>query len=173
VIGVSSIAHGENELDRARHALPRLPFFSEPRASRRRQRVVAGAPIVLRRVPRRADEALALEAVERGIERPLPHLEEMLRAVLEPLGDAPAMHGAELQRFQDEHVERALEQLVARFGSHSGSFRRSKGVYDLFFRSSRGTVTRERPRYSYRNASIGSSNAARRAGHTPNTTPTS
>ena len=68
--------------------------------------------------PLGSDEALPLQPVERRIERPLPELEDLLRPLLDALGDAPAVHRLELQRLEHEHVERALEY-VALLSDHS------------------------------------------------------
>ena len=87
-----------------------------------RQRVVARAAVVLGDLPLGSNQALALEPVERGIERALPELQHALGPLLDPLGDAPAVHRLELQRLEHEHVERALQD-IASFPWPRGSLR--------------------------------------------------
>jgi len=77
------------------------------------ERIVARLPAVLGDLPLRDDEALPLEAVECWIERPLSDLQHLLGPLLDPLGDAPAVHRFELQCFQYQHVERALQQIAS------------------------------------------------------------
>jgi len=74
--------------------------------------------IVGRDSPVGSNEALPLEAVQRRVEGPLSELEDLFRPLLDALGDAPAVHRLELQRLEDEHVERALE-CVALLSDHS------------------------------------------------------
>ncbi len=50
------------------------------------------ATVVLGITPRRFDPGLLLEAVQRRVERALVHLQDVLRNLLETLGDAPAVH---------------------------------------------------------------------------------
>jgi hypothetical protein len=72
-------------------------------------RVVAGAPVIGRDAPLRLDEILALEAIEGGVKRALAELQHALGPLLDPLGNAPTMHRLELQRLEDEHVQRSLQ----------------------------------------------------------------
>src|SRR5262245_66122753 len=65
----------DHEIDGAGHAAPLGELVGQLPAPEACQRVVAGAAIVLGDLPLRANQLLTLEAVERGIERPLPHLE--------------------------------------------------------------------------------------------------
>src|SRR5687768_5279322 len=105
------------------------------------ERVVPRTAIVLRDAPLRLDQALALEAIEGGVERALAELKNLLRPLLEAFGNAPAMHRLELHRAEHEHVERALQDIFSgseAFGiAHHGSFRLSEGEYGGSFRASR------------------------------------
>ena len=76
------------------------------------QPVELRAPVVVRVAPRRLDPALLLEPVERRVEGPLIDLEDILRHLLQALGDAPSMHVARRQRAENEEVERALEEVA-------------------------------------------------------------
>jgi hypothetical protein len=55
------------------------------------------------------DSPLFLRTVERRIERSLVDVEHCLRDPLNPLRDPPAVHRLDLQRLQNQHVERALK----------------------------------------------------------------
>jgi hypothetical protein len=54
---------------------------------------------------------LFLQADQRGIERTHLHLENLGRHLPEALRQTEAVHRFELERFQDQHVERALQQI--------------------------------------------------------------
>src|SRR6185312_6693184 len=62
-------------------------------------------------LPLGGDPTAALEAVERRVQRAMLDDQHFARGVLDVLGDAVAVRGAEQQRLEDEHVERALEEL--------------------------------------------------------------
>ena len=49
--------------------------------------------------------------MERGIEGTLLHLQHRARHLVETLGDRVPVDGAEGDHLQDEHVERALQQI--------------------------------------------------------------
>src|SRR5205814_9058242 len=126
--------------DRARYPLPCLLLSHESPAAAGGERVVACAAIVLGRLPRRADEPLSLETIECWIQRPLVELEDVPRALLNALRDAPAMQGPELQRLENEHVERALKEVPAFLISHGSFFhRQSKGTMDSLLSSVKGS----------------------------------
>ena len=62
------------------------------------ERVVARAAVVLGDVPFGGDEALAFQTVERGVERTLVDLQNIVGVLLDRApGDAPAVHGTELR----------------------------------------------------------------------------
>ena len=52
----------------------------------------------------------ALQPAKCGEERTRIHLENALADLLDANGDSVPVHGLQLQRFQDEHVQRALHQ---------------------------------------------------------------
>ena len=78
-----------------------------------RQRVVPPAAIVLGDFPFGSNQALAFEPVERGIERALTQLQHALGPLLDAFGHAPPVHRLELQRLENQHVERALEEIAS------------------------------------------------------------
>src|SRR5690242_6549151 len=80
--------------DRFRMTMPERRVRAEARAPRAGESVELRAPIVLRHTPFAADPAAALQAVERGIERPFLEQQERRRGALDPLTDAVAVHRA-------------------------------------------------------------------------------
>jgi hypothetical protein len=52
-----------------------------------------------------------LETMERRVERALVDLQDVLRDLLNALGDRPAVERLRLQRPQDEQVERARKEI--------------------------------------------------------------
>src|SRR5262249_50859461 len=95
----SSLLRPSRECRRHRgdQTLPALGLLAQPLASSRGEPVVLGPTVVLGGSPLARDQALALQAIERGIERPLFDLERAARdlpdtkkhavAVLRPEGD--------------------------------------------------------------------------------------
>src|SRR5256886_15904174 len=101
----------------ARELLP--PLF--------RQRVEARAPVAVGGPPLRVDEAARLEALQRGIERPVIDDEDVVGLLLDDPGDPLPVLRAEDERPEDEQVERAL-QMRAVLAVHSFSNRHSTQV---------------------------------------------
>src|SRR5262249_38292947 len=64
-------------------------------------------------LPLRRDPLLALEPVQGGVERPGVDLQDVARARLDGLGDAVAVLRPPAEGFEDQEIERALEQLDA------------------------------------------------------------
>ena len=50
-----------------------------------------------------------LEAMESGVERALVDLQDVLRNLLDALGDRPAVQGVFLQRAQNQQIDRARQ----------------------------------------------------------------
>ena len=67
------------------------------------------------------DPTALLQALERGIERPLIHVEDAARELLNARADSPAVHRLEGERLEDEKVERAPKD-VGLFGCGHGLF---------------------------------------------------
>src|SRR5439155_12463185 len=116
----------ENAGHGLRETLPALPLLAELLAARARQFVEAGPSVVLRGAPLRPDPTLRLQAIERGIERALVDLQDVLGELLNPLGDPPAVHGRREQGLQDKDIEGPLEEVGS--GRHCVSFSSSTGV---------------------------------------------
>jgi len=91
--------------------------------------VVLGAPVIRGGAPVGFDEALPLQAAEGGKQRAGVDLENAAADLLDAQADAIAVQWLQRQGLQDEHVERALNQL-SRFGRHAStvSSRRSRGA---------------------------------------------
>ena len=80
--------------------------------SLRREPVVAGPAIVLRRAPEGGNPATIFEPMQRRVERPVFDLEHHLGAMGDDMGNRVAVGRTHRQGLQDEQVERALEQLA-------------------------------------------------------------
>src|SRR5689334_15072155 len=102
---------GEHAPDRGGEALPALRLLGELLPAGARQAVEARPPVVLRAAPLRPDPALLLEPVQGRVERPLVDGQHVLRELLDPLRDAPAVHRAGRERLQDQDVQGPLQQI--------------------------------------------------------------
>src|SRR5439155_21425211 len=80
--------------------LPGAGEFVKPRAAR-----------VLRVAPLGVQPSSAFETLERRQQGTRIHLEDAARDLLDAAGNAEAVHRLEAQSFQDEHVERALDDI--------------------------------------------------------------
>src|SRR5439155_11625636 len=83
----------------------------EPPAARRRQSVESSAPVSLGHAPIGGDPALALQSLERRIERTLVDLQNVLRQLLDPLRDRPPVQLLGGDGAHDQQVERALNEI--------------------------------------------------------------
>ena len=79
-----------------------------------RERVELRAARVLRLAPLGVEPARALQPLERGEERAGIDLEHAARDLLDAPRDAEAVHRLEAERLEDEHVERALDDIGVR-----------------------------------------------------------
>ena len=106
----------------ARASVSHLPVSTSSCLRPWRQAIELGAPVVLGRAVVEVDPAALDQPVERRIQRPLLHLQHVVGAALDGLGDGVAVGRAEPQGPQDQHVERALQQFDAScrllFGRH-------------------------------------------------------
>jgi hypothetical protein len=62
-------------------------------------------------LPVRGEVAAVLEAVQCRVERPLLHLNDLSRHLLQPLRDRVAVQRSEGNDFEDQQVERALRKI--------------------------------------------------------------
>jgi hypothetical protein len=63
-------------------------------------------------VPLRAYPSLLLKPVKCGIKRPLLHLQNLIRDLLNALGDGPTMLRFERDRLENKQVESALHEIA-------------------------------------------------------------
>src|SRR5690606_34382454 len=101
----------QDEVDGARVRLPGALLLLERATAARGQLVEARPAVVLGDPPFGLDEAPAAEPVERGVERPLLHPQELAGRAGDPATDRVSVPRPPLERLQDQHVERALHQL--------------------------------------------------------------
>src|SRR4249920_2838863 len=118
---VEQQGHGSGE------CAPRAGLRLELLATAARQRIELGFPVVLRGAPLGLDRALALEAMQRRIERSLLHAQRILRDLLDAIGDGPAVLRLERERLEDQEIERSLRQIDLRRLGHSASPSASTG----------------------------------------------
>src|SRR5262245_5318348 len=99
--------------DRASQLLPLVRLDVELLAAPGGQTVELCAAIVLRGAVLERNPAALDEPVQRGVQRPLLHPQQMIGAGLDGLGQRMAVRRSELKRPEDQQVERALQQLDA------------------------------------------------------------
>src|SRR5205085_11410266 len=81
----------------------------------------AGEPVELRATrilgltPFGIEPTHALQPLKRGKERPGIDFEDAARNLLNPASDTEAMHRFQAERFENEHVQRALDYVGAWF----------------------------------------------------------
>ena len=80
------------------------------------QAIELGAAVVLRRAVLERNPSSLDQAVQRRIQRPLLHLQHIVRALLDRFGDGVAVRRSEPQGPQNQQVQRALQQLDAIVG---------------------------------------------------------
>ena len=84
---------------------------SSRRVSGLRQLVDARAAVVLRRRHLGLDQALDFQPVQRRIERSRLVFSASVRDLAQPVGDAPAVVGAEVEDLEHQEIQRALRQI--------------------------------------------------------------
>src|SRR5262245_38790608 len=137
----------EESGDDAGGAVPARCFARKLLSTSPGDRVILRAAVVLRRPPLGRNPPFLLESQQRGIQGALVQTERVAADLFDAPRDAPAVqrpHG--IERFQDHQCQRAVEN-VDLVGRHEDAFAAAIG-----------------PAYSYRNAVIGSTRDARRAG---------
>ena len=99
--------------DRGGHLVPPAGFDVELLPAQRRQAIELRAAVVLGRAVLERDPPALDQAVQRRIQRPLLHQQHVVRSLLDRLGNGVAVRRADPQRSQNQHVQRALQQLDA------------------------------------------------------------
>src|SRR5262245_54397107 len=115
--------------------------------SRARERVELRAARVLRLQPCAVEPARALEPLERGQQRARVDLEHAARDLLDPPRDAEAVHRLKAEGLQNEHVERALDDVGVRL-VHGPTLRRFILVVKMW-RSLAEAAVRRLPRANH------------------------
>src|SRR2546430_17262193 len=113
MVSSRSLRHSQYERDRGRQALPILRFGLKAFATGAGELVVLCAAIVVGRAPRGSDPSAALEPMQRRVQRALWDLKRFARNLVDALGNAPAVHRRERERFENQEDERALRQGAA------------------------------------------------------------
>jgi hypothetical protein len=98
-------------------------FGRELLASGGRQFVIARLAIVVRYSPFSFDPPLRFQTIERGVKRTLFDTQNIFRYLLDPVRYRQPMSCIVLERFEDQHVERSVNEVGFRF--------RHKGLVDL------------------------------------------
>src|SRR6185369_14823859 len=88
---------------------PLLGFVVQLLPAGRGEVIKAGTPAEFGDTPFSLDPALMLEAMQGGVERALVDPQDVLRDLLDALGDGPAVHGLVLEGAKNEQVESALK----------------------------------------------------------------
>src|SRR5262245_50150053 len=108
---MASLRALDQEVHGRREALPGFQLALELPSPLARQRVELRVAPEIGRLPLGANPALLLEAMERGIERALADRQRVAGEQLNALGDPPAVQRLARDGFQDEQIQRALEQI--------------------------------------------------------------
>src|ERR1043166_7668159 len=117
----------EDEPDRADESVPGRELLSQRASSGGGEPVVLRAPAVLGDAPLRIDPAPLLEPDERRVDGALPYLQRVLGELLDAVGESPSVHRRERERFEDDQVERALQNLFIGGGLGHGASSRMTG----------------------------------------------
>src|SRR6266404_5442548 len=101
-----------------RHLPSPFPCFAvEPLSPLVCQDVILCAPAILGGFPFASDQSISLQPLKGNKERTCIQAENAFAHLFEPDGDPISVHGFERQRFQNEHVQSALNE-IARLVRH-------------------------------------------------------
>ena len=100
------------QVDCCGQATPILRFLLKLSAPRGGQRIELGLPARFRFFPLGFDPRFLFETVQGRVERALLDLKHLARNLLNAFGNRPAVFRFERDSFQDEKVERSLDQIV-------------------------------------------------------------
>jgi len=118
---MATSGQSEHALNGADETLELVALGVESLASRRRQRVIPGTPIVFGRSPFGLHPAVQEEPLQRGVQRALADLEDVLRHGLEALRDGVAVERPAHERPQDQQVEGAGQEIGRLIGETHAS----------------------------------------------------
>jgi hypothetical protein len=97
--------------DRGCEPLPQCGFLLELFLPGPGEGVVLGATVLLGHAPLRLDPRLILEALQRRVERALLNQQNVVRQLADAARDRPAVQRLERERFENQEVERALDEV--------------------------------------------------------------
>src|SRR5215471_15917670 len=102
---------GEHARDGGGDALPVARLFRKLLPSLARKLVELRLAVVFRVAPLRVDQALLLEPMQRRIERSLVYLQDVIRYLLDALGNTPSVHWSLGEGPQDQEIQGPLQQI--------------------------------------------------------------
>ena len=88
-----------------------LLFRGELLATSGRQSVLPRLAIVIGHAPFCLDPSLCFQPIKRRIKRTLLNAQNVFRHLLDPIGDRESVPRIVLERFQDQHFERSVNQI--------------------------------------------------------------
>src|SRR5205814_10204325 len=80
------------------------------------QLIGARLSVTIGNAPSGFDPALGLEAIKSWIKRSLLDVKDVFRHLMDPVGNRQTVPRIMLKRFQDQHVERAINEIWFLFG---------------------------------------------------------
>src|SRR5580704_7710855 len=99
-------------IDGAHQFIPAAGLRSQLFPAGRRQPVVAGLAVILRRAPERCDPTAILDAVQCRIKRSVLRFEDIRGASLDRIRDGMPVRGPRREGSQDQHIESALQHFA-------------------------------------------------------------
>ena len=111
----SGFGGSENEVYAFEHLLEAGDFALQMLDARGGDAIGSDAAVAGRGFPLRFDQVVFEHALERGVERALFDLKQLIGALLDVLDQRVSVHGLTAQGLEDHHFKRAAEE-VAGFG---------------------------------------------------------
>ena len=100
-----------HQIDRLRQPIPLPEFFRELLLAVGSQGIEPGHAARFRRLGLGLDPALIFKPVQRGVERALLDLQDIVRNLLDPFGDRPTVHWPGREGLKDEEIEGPLDEI--------------------------------------------------------------
>src|SRR4029077_15699572 len=107
--------HPEHPCDGIGESVPVFGFDVELSASGGCQGIEPRPAAKFRDSPLGFDPAAVFEAMKGWIQRALVYLQDILRDLLDALGDGPSMHSSGSEGSQNQKIKRALQQIESGF----------------------------------------------------------
>ncbi len=93
------------------HAVPVFGFRKQPALPCSGEPVIFGFAVVFRLAPFTGDPALMFQTIERGVQRALLDFQAIFGNLLDAQQNAVAVQGPKGNGLQDQHVQRALQNV--------------------------------------------------------------